>query len=144
MASVGGRKAMVLYGAYKIAGMGEFTLSGLVPDLLEDTSFGDVVKKWKRAGIDDAGEVSFSGLYDPDDTNGQVAINALSQVDEGLTNLYFYEFYNHPTQGYVLWRVQDGGEIFLSKFNALKMAKNALGTIEFTGKISGMPMERVS
>ena len=140
MSSIGGRLAMVMYGAYKIAGIGEWSLSGVVPDILEDTAFGDTMKKWKRAGIDDAGEVSFSGNYDPDDTNGQVAINALSLVDDGLTNLYFYEMYGTTN---IFWRVQAGGEIILQNFNAIKMAKNALGTINFTGKISAKPMERV-
>ena len=143
MASIGGRLARVMYGANTVAGIGEWTLSGLKPDILEDTSFGDTVKKWKRAGIDDAGEISFSGNYDPDDTNGQVALNALSQTDAGFTNLYFYELYDVTNNNFAFWRVKSGGEILLSDFNAIKMAKNALGTISFTGKVSAQPMERV-
>jgi hypothetical protein len=138
MASIGGRLAKVMYGSVVIAGIGEWTLSGVVPDILEDSAFGDTMKKWKRAGIDDAGEFSFSGNYDPADTNGQVAINALATVDSGLTNLYFYE----TTSAF--WRVAAGGELILQKFNAIKMAKNALGTIEFSGKVSAKAMERVA
>lgn len=146
MSSIGGRKARVMYGSYLISGIGDFNMSGLEPEFLDDTSFGDTVKKVKRAGIDDAGTVSFSGNYDPDDTNGQVALNALSQIDSGLTNLYFYELYagGAGNDKYAFWRVKSGGEIFLHPFNAIKMAKNALGTISFTGKISGQPMERVA
>ena len=144
MASVGGRKARVMYGTYTIAGIGEFSLSGLNATLLDDTAFGDTVMKFKREGIDNAGTVTFSGLYDPEDTNGQVALNALSMSTEGLTNLYFYELYNHPTRGYAFWRVQSGGKIFLQKFNSLKMGKNMLGTVEFTGQISDMPLERIA
>ena len=91
MSATGGRKARVMYGTYTIANIGEFTLSGFIPDLLESTSSGDTVKTYVRAGIDDAGEISFSGNYDPDDDNGQVALNALKTVTTGLTNLYFYD-----------------------------------------------------
>jgi len=138
MASIGGRLSKVMYGSVVIAGLGTWSMSGFVPDVQEDTSFGDTVKKWKRAGIDDAGSVSFSGNYDPDDTNGQVALNALKTISTGLANLYFYESTN------VFWRVALGGEILLTKFNAVTMAKNALGTISFEGKVSAKEMERVS
>ncbi len=138
MASIGGRLAKVMYGSVVIAGLGTWSMSGFVPDVVEDTAFGDTVKKWKRAGIDDAGEVTFSGNYDPDDTNGQVALNALATVDDGLTNLYFYETTN------VFWRVASGGEIVLTKFNAVTMTKNGLGQVDFAGKISAAAMERVS
>jgi hypothetical protein len=137
MAGKGGRLAKVMYGSVVIAGLGTWSMSGFAPDVQEDTAFGDTVKKWVRAGIDDAGEVSFSGNYNPDDTNGQVALNALKLVTTGLTNLYFYEDTNH------FWRVASGGEILLTKFNAIKMDKNALGQIDFTGKVSGKAMERV-
>ena len=137
MASVGGRLAKVMYGSVVIAGMGTWSMSGFVPDVLEDTAFGDTVKKWKNAGIGDAGTVSFSGNYDPDDIEGQVALNALQYADEGLTNLYFYET---PTR---FWRVAPGGSIVLDKMNAITMEKNSLGKIEFTGRVSGKPMERV-
>jgi hypothetical protein len=145
MSATGGRKARVMYGANTIANIGEFSLSGFVPDLLESTSFGDTVKTYVRAGIDDAGEISFSGNYDPDDDNGQVALNALKTVTTGLTNLYFYDQYGAGAAGttYSFWRVSSGGSIFLTKFNAVTMAKNSLGTVTFTGKVSGAALERV-
>lgn len=138
MASIGGRLAKVMYGSVVIAGLGEWSMTGFVPDVQDDTAFGDTVKKWKRAGIDDAGEVAFSGNYDPDDTNGQVALNALATVTTGLTNLYFYESTS------VFWRVGSGGEILLTKFKAVKFNKAGLATVEFAGKISAKAMERVS
>lgn len=145
MSAVGGRKARVMYGANTVANIGDFSLSGLTPDLLESTSFGDTVKTWERAGIDDAGEISFSGNYDPSDTNGQVALNALSTVTTGLTNLYFYDQYGAGDGStYSFWRVGSGGNIKLTKFNAVTMSKNALGTISFSGKVSGAAMERVA
>jgi hypothetical protein len=138
MASIGGRLAKVMYGSVIVAGIGTWSMSGFVPDIAEDTAFGDTVKKWKRAGIDDAGSVSFDGLYDPADTTGQVALNALATNTSGLTNLYFYESTS------VFWRVAAGGEIVLDKFNVIGMSKNGLATVSFSGKVSAKTMERVS
>lgn len=127
-----------MYGSDVVAGLGTWSMSGFVPDIQEDTAFGDTVKKYIRAGIDDAGSVSFAGNYDPADTNGQVALNALKLTTTGLTNLYFYETTS------VFWRVASGGTILLDKFNAVEMAHNALGKVSFSGKISAAAMERVS
>jgi hypothetical protein len=138
MASIGGRLAKVMYGSVVIAGIGTWSMSGFIPDVAEDTAFGDTVKKWKRAGIDDAGSVSFEGMYDPADTNGQVALNALATNTAGLTNLYFYESTS------VFWRVASGGEIVLDKFNVVGFSKSGLATVSFSGKVSAKQMERVS
>jgi len=147
MASIGGKLAKVMYGSVVIAGIGEWSMSGFVPDVVESTEFGDTVKKWVNAGIADAGEVSFSGNYDPADTNGQVALNALADVDPvstpdiegvGLTNLYFYESTN------AFWRVASGGNIVLTEVKPIKFIKNGLATISFKGKVSAKAMERVA
>lgn len=57
MASIGGRLAKVMYGSVVIAGIGKWSMSGFIPDIAEDTAFGDTVKKWAVAGISDAGSV---------------------------------------------------------------------------------------
>jgi hypothetical protein len=138
MAAIGGRLASVRYGANLIAGMGVWTLSGFVPDVQEATAFGDTVKTFVQAGIGDAGTFSFSGNYDPADTNGQIALNALANTDAELTNLYFYESTN------VFWRVAAGGALIITKFGAPTFGKNQLASISFEGKVSGKAMERVS
>ena len=138
MSSIGGRLAKVMYGSTVVAGIGTWAMSGFIPDIKEDTAFGDEVMAWKEAGIGDAGTISFDGNYDPDDTNGQVALNALSDTGTELTNLYFYESTS------VFWRVTSGGFILLDKFNAVTMAKNDLGKVTFSGKISTKKMERVT
>ena len=138
MASVGGRLAKVMYGSVVVAGIGEWSMSGFVPGVVDDTAFGDTVMKWVNAGIADAGEISFSGNYDPADTNGQVALNALATADVGLTNLYFYETTN------VFWRVASGGTIVLTEVGNPKFTKNGLATISFKGKVSAKAMERVA
>lgn len=138
MASVGGRLAKVMYDSTVIAGLGTWSMSGFVPQVEENTSFGDTVKSWKQAGIGDAGELTFSGLYDPDDTSGQVALNALANTDSELTNLYFYESTS------VFWRVGAGGGIVITKFNNINFDKAALARIEFTARVSAKAMERVT
>ena len=138
MAAIGGRLASVRYGANLIAGMGTWTLSGFVPDVQEATAFGDTVKTYVQAGIGDGGTFSFSGNYDPADTAGQVALNALANTDAELTNLYFYESTS------VFWRVASGGKLIITKFGSPTFGKNALATISFEGKVSAKAMERVS
>jgi hypothetical protein len=138
MASIGGRLAKVMYGSNIVAGMGEWSLSGFVPDVQEDTAFGDTVKKWKQAGIGDGGTLTFSGNYDPADTTGQAALRALANTDSELTNLYFYESTS------VFWRVAAGGSIVLTKFGEPKFQKNGLATCAFEGKVSAKAMERVA
>lgn len=146
MSAKGGRTAKVLYGSNVIAGIGDFKLSGFKATLLDDTEFGDTIATYKRAGIDNAGTISFSGNYDPDDTNGQDAISALKTVTSGLTNLYFYDQYGAGAAGttYSFWRVASGGEIFLTDFDAIAMQKNGLGTISLAGQVSGAVMEHIS
>jgi hypothetical protein len=68
-----------MYGSVVVAGIGEWSMTGYVPGVVDDTAFGDTVMKWNNAGIADAGEVSFSGNYDPADTTGQVALLALAE-----------------------------------------------------------------
>jgi len=126
-----------MYGSVTIAGIGEWSMSGFVPDVVEDTAFGDEVKSWVNAGIADAGEVMFSGNYDPDDIAGQVALNALADNVLGLTNLYFYESTSK------FWRVKAGGSIILTEVQPIKFIKNGLATVSFKGKISAKAMERV-
>jgi len=138
MASVGGRLAKVMYGSVVVAGIGEWSMTGYVPGVVDDTAFGDTVMKWNNAGIADAGEVSFSGNYDPADTTGQVALLALAESAVGLTNLYFYE----STSAF--WRVSSGGTIVLTEVRNPKFIKNGLATISFKGKVSAKAMERVA
>jgi hypothetical protein len=134
-----------MYGANTIAGMGEFTLTGYKAEFAEDAGFEDTVKRWVRVGADDAGEISFSGNYDPDDTNGQIAINAIKATTIGMTNLYFYDQYGAGAGAdtYSFFRVASGGDIKIGDFNNLRMAKNGIGTVTFSGRVSGAGMERV-
>ncbi len=145
MGAIGGRKARVMYGGNTIANLEEFSINGVEVDLQETTSFGNTVKTYIRAGIDGAGTVSFRGNYDPTDTNGQVALNALRSSSLGFTNLYFYDQYGAGAAGttYSFWRVASGGSIFITKFDNVTMSKNGIGKTDFAGQVSGAFMERV-
>ena len=138
MSAMGGRLAAVYYGSAKVAGIGEWSGSGCIPDIAEATAFGDTVKTWVEVGIGDAGTITFSGNYDPADTAGQVALQALKNTGAQLTNLYFYESTS------VFWRVQAGGYLVIKNFPLPKMSKNALATVTFECVISTKPMERVT
>jgi hypothetical protein len=134
-----------MYGANTIAEMGEMSLTGVTSETAGASSFGASVQKFFKVGNDDPGEVTFSGNYDPTDTNGQVALNALSNYNNGLTNLYFYDQYGAGTAGdlYTYWQVESGGGIFITNFNNFTLPLNNIGTVSFTGKVSGGYMEWV-
>jgi hypothetical protein len=118
--------------------MGEWTMTGFIPEIMEDSAFGDVVKKYKQAGIGDAGEVSFSGQYDTTDA-AQAAVMGLKNQDAEITTLYFYESTS------VFWRVSSpSGALIMSKWDGPKFGKNQLATIAFTAKVSGNVMAKIT
>lgn len=144
--AISGRTARVMYGANTVAGIGEFTITGVTSDTAESSAFGDTVKTFLKVGIDDPGEITFTGQYDPTDTNGQVALNALAGINIGMTNLYFYDQYGAGATGssYTFWRVSTGGSILLTQFENVTLPLNGIGTCSFRAKVSGAVMERVT
>ena len=137
MASIGGKFSKILYGSSLVAGMGTFSISGFTPDIVEDTAFGDTVKKFVNAGIGDAGKVTFSGNFDPADTAGQDALNTLCANGTGVDSLYFY------ISTSCFYRVASGGLIFITKNGMPTINKSGLGTCGFEGQVSAKAMERV-
>ena len=132
-----GKVASVRLGTYKIAGMGQWGLSGFTREVLDDTEFGDDIKSFVF-GIGDAGEVSFEGNYDPADTTGQALLNSAcenaSAFSGGTVGLVFY------IDNTSYWSVTTGGQILVTKATAVTMEKSGLGRISFTGKVSGGKM----
>lgn len=135
-AAVAGKLAKVVYGNVKIAGLSTWSLSGYVPQTLEDTEFGDTIQSFVFGGAGDPGTVTFSGNYDPADTTGQVLFAAACKAELPLTNLYFYE------TATAYWWAGTGGQILPTKCDALVMERNALGKVDFAGRISGAVMVR--
>ena len=136
MAAVSGKLSKVMYGSVKLAGLSTWSLSGYVPQTLEDTEFGDTIQSFVFGGAGDPGTVTFSGNYDSADTTGQTAFATACKAEVPLTNLYFYE------TATAYWAVAPGGQILPTKCDAVVMERNALGKIDFAGRISGAVMTR--
>jgi len=132
MAVLVGKIAAVKVAGNAVAEMGTLTLSGFTREALESTAFGDDIKEY-TFGVGDGGEVSFSGNYDPTDTNGQNLVESACLNASLFTggNLRFY--INNTTY----LSVDTGGTILITKCKAIGFDKSGIGTIEFSGKVSG-------
>ena len=134
---ISGKNAKLMYGSVVVANITEWSMSGFTQAMGDKTGFGETTKTFYVSEAGDPGTISFSGNYDPADTNGQVVINALCQAGTEITNLYLYA--NTST----FWRVGTGGTIIVTKGKAVSLPRNNFGTISFEGKVSGAAMEQV-
>jgi hypothetical protein len=134
-----GKGGKVMYGSVTIAEQVSWSMSGnSMPTTTAPTEFGATGAKVKEvADIPDAGTLEFSGNWDPNDPNGQEALNTVCQAGTHLTNLYLYA--NTST----FWRVGTGGYIVVTKAAAITLPRNNFGTISFAGDISTAAMEKV-
>lgn len=135
MASKSGFAAKVTMGTYTIAGMGSWSMDGISRETIEDTAFGDTVKKYVF-GFMDGGSLTFDGNYDPADSTGQAILNSAcvnaSALGSGSIRLYI------DNTSY--WTVASNGQLLVTKANAISMEKNGLGKISFSAKVSGAAM----
>lgn len=138
MASKSGFAASVRMSTTTIAGMGTWSMDGLSRETVEDTAFGDTVKKYVF-GFMDGGSLSFDGSYDPDNATGQAILNSAcvnaSVLGPGSIRLYI------DNTSY--WTIASGGQLLVTKANAITMEKSGLGKISFTAKVSGAAMELI-
>jgi hypothetical protein len=132
-----GKLASVKYAGNKVAGMGTWNLSGFTRETLEDTEFGDDIKTFVF-GMGDGGTVSFNGIYDPADTTGVIALDALCAAGTAITSTGTagLAFYIDSTSYFSL----DAGSILMMKSHPVSTEKNGLAQISFEGKISGGKM----
>ena len=138
MSALSGKNAKVMYGSVVVADMVEWSMSGWsFPIVKKDTAFSDTVMEYDIAEPGDPGTISFSGNYDPADTNGQIALQTVCEAGTEITNLYLYA--NTST----FWRVSSGGHILVTKAMAITMPRNAYGKVSFEGQVSGAAMEQV-
>jgi hypothetical protein len=121
-----------MIGSYTIAEMGSYTLSGYTVDTIDVTAFGDSAKDFIPSMID-PGEITISGNYDPTDTNGQVALEAAVEAGTEYTTDQFKIYLD----GSIYLTIDTGGTIIWTKSKAISMDKAGVGTVEFTGKLSG-------
>ncbi|MCD6329034.1 MAG: hypothetical protein J7M10_01580 [Candidatus Cloacimonetes bacterium] len=137
MSAISGKGGKVMLGSVTIADIKEWSLSGFVMGTLETTAFGDTVKTFIPDDCGDPGTISFSGNYDPADADGQAALAVLCEAGTTSTDLYLYA--NTST----FWRVGSGGNIITTKAKAVTFSRCGLGTVDFTGQVSGAAMEQV-
>ena len=130
-----GKLAKVTVGASTVSEQGQYSLSGFSRDALDSTAFGDDVKEF-TFGVGDGGEITFSGNYDPADTNGQLIIDSAC-INASVFTGGDLKFYIDSTS---YLTVDTGGTILITKCRAVGMDKAGLATVSFTGKISGKKM----
>lgn len=139
MAKITGYSGKVMYGSVIIANLDEWSMSGYaVPVMAAPAAFGDTgTKTYDHVELADGGTLTFKGNYDPNDPNGQQILASVCQAGTHLTNLYLYV--NTST----FWRVSAGGEIIITKVDAVTLPRNNYGTISFEAQVSGNRMEQV-
>lgn len=136
----------IKYGGNSLVGMGTFSISGVSADQMDTTAFGS---NWKTFafGIKDGGTISLSGLFDPDDANGQVALMAANIANTDITNLKLYidnTSYLVPCQttGYFSPGLTSNQDTIPSWVNVTSYSINAdkadIIKIDFSFKISGV------
>ena len=139
MAVLCGTNGKVMYGSVVVASQVEWSISGYTQAVTDiPTAFADTVKTYCAADSGDPGTISFNGNYDPTDTTGAVALDTVCQAGTSITNLYLY------ANTSVFWRVSSGGEIFITKAQAITFPRNGVGSISFEGQVSKAAMELVT
>jgi len=137
MSAISGLGGKVMLGSVVIANIKEWQISGFVMGTYDTTAFGSTIKTFIPDGTGDPGTISFSGNYDPADTAGQKALDALCLAGTVSTDLYLYA--NTST----FWRVAAGGNIITTNAKAVTLPRSGLGTTSYSGKVSGQAMEQV-
>jgi len=139
MGKISGVAGKLMYGSVTVANITQWSMTGLsIPVTSAPTAFGDTGVKVKEVSdLPDAGQLEFSGNYDPADTNGQRALTALCKAGTHITNIYLYA--NTST----FWRVASGGYLIVTKADPVTLARSAYGTISFTCEVSSEAMEQV-
>lgn len=136
-AAINGSGGKVMLGSVVVANIKEWSISGFTMGTLETTAFGSTIKTFVPDKTGDPGTISFSGNYDPADSTGQAALDALCVAGTTSTDLYLYA--NTST----FWRVGASGNIITTKGKAIALPRAGLGTVSFEGKVSGDDMEQV-
>ena len=142
-----GKDGKVTLGGNTIVGMGTWSLDGIVTEEFDASAFGDTWKEYLY-GMKDGGSVSFNGHFEPTDTTGQQALQQANLYNSALTNLRLYinnTSYFVPCSTAVYFSpalttvapTPAGCSVTITAIN-IGMDKSGLGTISFTGKVSGV------
>lgn len=147
--SIIGKQMKVTLGANTVLGMGTWSMDGITTDQYENTELGDSWKSY-QFGLNDGGQVTFSGLYKLGDTTGQNTLRK-AQISDPPTQITNLRLYVNNTSYYEACRTtgywgpgadSTGFNTVLSYLNVLSCPiggdKAGLGTASFTMKISGV------
>jgi hypothetical protein len=138
MAKISGKGGKVMWGSVVLANITEWSMTGFVIGTIKkDPAFGDTITEYVSDGVGDPGTIAFTGNYDPADSAGQKALQAVVAAGNEITNLYLYA--NTST----FWRVASGGGIIVTKANAVTLPRSGIGKISFEGQVTGAAMEQV-
>ena len=140
-----GKDCVVKLGAVTVVGMGTWSIDGITADQMDASALGDDWKTFKF-GMKDGGQVTFSGLCDPDDVTGQDVLKAANANNTDITDIRFYAddssyFAPNATTGYLTPANTTGNDTLKSHVNvtsfSLSADKSDLMKTSFTCKVSG-------
>ena len=136
-------KLVILSGTTEVtvAEITQWSMSGITSPLAQkDAAFGDTCAEFCNVGPPNPGMISAQGNYDPSDTAGQGAINALCISGESITGIRLYE---DATQ-YWTCDTANGGEVFITSAQVVSLPRNGIGSWSFEGQVSGAPLKSTS
>jgi len=131
---------------HTVAVMGSWAVSGMTRNMIDYTSFGDTVMKYKP-GMLDPGTITFEGFADMTDSTGQAKFvtmlssggtidNSTWTSSDKLSKLRLYANDDTSFSGFGGWSCTgSSGEIFITSFES-ETNKDGIATIRFTGKVS--------
>lgn len=112
--------------------MGTWSMSGVTTDMLETTAFGDDWKQF-RPGQRDGGTISFNGLFDGTDANGQTALRNYNAANTSVSDIRFYIDANSY---YIPSTTNPLSYVWITEWN-VDSDKSQLVTASFSCKVSG-------
>lgn len=134
MAFKPGNAAKVALASATVVGMVDWKMDGVSVDLLDSTAFGDEAKQF-LTGLLDYGSVSFNGHYDPADTTGQGILISANLNNSKIANVRLYV--DNTSYWTPNVTADSAAGLLMQSFN-IGMAVNGLGTINFSGKCTGL------
>ena len=115
-----------------LVGIGTWDMSGIQSATYDTTAFGDTYKQF-ISGIIDSGTISFSGVFDPDDTTGQILMGTYQQNQTHVTDI---KLYIDSSSYYIPSTTNPSSYVLITQHTVNASMGNAIKTT-FQGKVSG-------
>lgn len=131
-----GKNCSIMIGTGNVLGMGKWSIPGAKADMLDSTEFGD---QWKEymIGLQDGGEITFSGVLVATDTVGQQALMSANMLNSQITNMAFMI---DSTSAFKLNLTEFPNSYLLVTAWKVDADKSNLVQVDFTMRVSGGPM----